>query len=147
VTRLLRGPLSAARLPRGRTAALAAAALAAGILSAPLAQADVVHLRNGRTLEATGVERDGDHLRVRAAGGVLRLPADQVLRVEPSPPTPNRKPDPDLVRLRDLAAQVHGAFATGQATTCSRAPACGSQTLAPPTWRSPCAGTRPTLRC
>jgi hypothetical protein len=50
-------------------------------LVAASAAGDVVHLKNGRTLEGTVVER-GDRIEIRTAHGSLYLSRDEVVRIE-----------------------------------------------------------------
>jgi len=55
----------------------------ASLLALPgLASADVVHLRNGRTLEGKVVSTTPTHIRLRVTGGQLQLPRKQVKRIE-----------------------------------------------------------------
>ncbi len=64
--------------------ALTALALSAGLLAAPAARADVVHLKDGRRLEGS-ITREGDLLIVRHRFGEARVPAADVQRIEDTP--------------------------------------------------------------
>lgn len=59
-----------------------ALALTGPFLAAGITSADVIHLRNGRTLEGQVVGKTKTHIRLRVAGGQLKLPRQQVARVE-----------------------------------------------------------------
>jgi len=59
------------------------AALLAAMLGAATARAETAVLRNGQRLAVTGYERDGARLLLHVSGGVVALPADEVVRIEP----------------------------------------------------------------
>jgi len=74
------GPQSKGR----RTLLRRALSLVAGFfLCAPAAQGDYAVLRNGQRLRITGLERQGDTVRLRIPGGELLLPTAQLVAVEP----------------------------------------------------------------
>jgi hypothetical protein len=52
------------------------------LLLAPPALADVVHLKNGRTIEGKVVKRTDEHVRIKTAQGLIVLPMVTVERVE-----------------------------------------------------------------
>ncbi len=56
------------------------------LLSLAPAAADIIHLRNGTTLEATACRRMGDELRCQRAGGAIGIPMLDVERVEKRAP-------------------------------------------------------------
>ena len=61
--------------------------LAAALLGllAGTAQADVVHLKNGRTIRGANIEVDATHVRITFPGGSIRLERQAVQRVEGIP--------------------------------------------------------------
>jgi soluble lytic murein transglycosylase-like protein len=67
---------------RQRTAATLAL-LAAAAMLAPAARADYAVLRSGVRLHVTGLERDGDRVRLTVAGGSIEIAADDLVSVEP----------------------------------------------------------------
>src|SRR5882762_2871706 len=65
------------------------------VLSVGGARADVVLLRNGRTLSVTDYRKDGDRIRlVMEGGGEIALPTGQVIAIrrEPAPAAPVERP-------------------------------------------------------
>ena len=80
---------------------------------AATANADVVHLRNGRTLRDVVVQKDVKGLRVTLATGSLLLRPDEVLRVVH---TRQPAPAPALAstELRALAARIRAAYSAGR---------------------------------
>lgn len=67
---------------RQRTATTLAL-LAAAAMLAPAARADYAVLRSGVRLHVTGLERDGDRVRLTVAGGSIEIAADDLVSVEP----------------------------------------------------------------
>jgi soluble lytic murein transglycosylase-like protein len=91
-------------------AILLIAALAA--LAAPATRADYAVLRSGLRLHITGYETSGDRVRLTVDGGLIEVPADAILSVEPEDVFPANPPDPpptgpfgNLIRS---AAEKHG---------------------------------------
>ncbi len=64
-----------------RIGRFAAALMAAGVVAAAPAAADVVRLKNGQSLEGDVIE-EGGQVKIRSAGGTIGFPADIVLRIE-----------------------------------------------------------------
>jgi soluble lytic murein transglycosylase-like protein len=90
------------------------AAFAAVATSAPVARADYAVLRSGLRIHVTGYENTGDRVRLTVPGGVVEVPASDLVSVEPedtfqtipAPPAPNASiPYGDLIRA---AATKHG---------------------------------------
>ena len=75
------------------------------LLLAPAARADVVYLKNGRTLSGN-VTREGDGYRLRTGSGGMFIPADQVLRVEQAE-TPLERYRKDAAAVRDADVEGH----------------------------------------
>ena len=59
------------------------AALAAAAVCAPAARADYAVLRSGLRLHVTGVESDGDRVRLTVQGGVVEVGINDLMSVEP----------------------------------------------------------------
>jgi hypothetical protein len=53
------------------------------VLAAPGARAEYAVLQSGQRLHITAYERTGDTLRLTMAGGLLEVPADSVIRIDP----------------------------------------------------------------
>src|SRR6202521_845861 len=64
-----------------KRAALLIAILTAAL--APLARADYAVLRSGLRLHITGYETVGDRVRLTVDGGLVEMPADAIVSVEP----------------------------------------------------------------
>ncbi|HWF38121.1 MAG TPA: hypothetical protein VG322_06350, partial [Candidatus Acidoferrales bacterium] len=62
---------------------IAAVAVIAGAVLAPMARADYAVLRSGERLHITGYETVGDHVRLAMPGGNLELPTDELVSIEP----------------------------------------------------------------
>ena len=94
-----------------KRATILIAALAAVL--APAARADYAVLRSGLRLHITGYETAGDRVRLTVDGGLIEVPADSILSVEPEDVFPARPPAPppptgpfgNLIRA---AAEKHG---------------------------------------
>ncbi|MGE0709751.1 MAG: hypothetical protein AB7N76_21980 [Planctomycetota bacterium] len=91
--------------------------LLALILVPGLAAADVLHLKNGRTLEGKVVSERGEAIGLEVQGGVLRVPRSSVARVERrAPPEEEYRArlkktdldDPAAVEALSLWASAHG---------------------------------------
>ncbi|HMD31793.1 MAG TPA: lytic transglycosylase domain-containing protein [Candidatus Acidoferrales bacterium] len=95
-------------LPRLRYCA-ALAALLAVLAAAPAARAETAVLRNGQRLAVNGYEHEGDRMLLHVAGGVVTVPADDIVRIEPEdafPPNPPPPADPPLeTSIRETAAR------------------------------------------
>lgn len=81
--------------------------------------ADVVHLRNGRTLRDVAVRHDVKGLRVTLSTGSLLLNPDEILRIVHTP-EPIAAPALASTRLRQLAAKVRAAYVAGHPQEASR---------------------------
>src|SRR5271154_6231066 len=69
----------------------AAAAAFCAVALVPPAHAETAVLRNGQRLAVTGYEHEGANLLLHIAGGMVTVPADEVVRIEPEesfPPNP-----------------------------------------------------------
>jgi hypothetical protein len=53
------------------------------VLAAPGARAEYAVLQSGQRLHITAYERTGDTIRLTVAGGLLEVPADSVVRIDP----------------------------------------------------------------
>jgi soluble lytic murein transglycosylase-like protein len=97
-------------MTRRTTATLAL--LAAALIFAPAARADYAVLRSGVRLHVTGIERDGDRLRLNVSGGSIEIAADDLVSVEPEDiflPAPTvAAPDAPFEKLIREAAARNG---------------------------------------
>jgi Tfp pilus assembly protein PilF len=77
--------------------------LAAAILLASPAFADIVHLKNGRTVEGRVVEEGFSYVRIETDKGEVEIDRDEIARIERKPWTPPPKKDPVAKRKEDPA--------------------------------------------
>jgi soluble lytic murein transglycosylase-like protein len=81
-------------------------------LSAATARADYAVLRTGERLHVTSYERDGDSIRLMIAGGIVEMPAENVVSFEPEDIFPPNAPAPtaagSLAEIIHAAATRHG---------------------------------------
>ena len=79
------------------------------LAAASAARAETAVLTNGQRLAVTGYERDGANLVLHVSGGVVTVPAGEVVRIEPEeyfPPNPPPPAAPSLdASIRDTAAR------------------------------------------
>jgi len=97
-----------------RNAAVFLGLAAAAVACAPSARADYAVLRSGQRLHITGYQLLGDRVRLTIQGGVVEIPAAEMVSVEPedsfpAPPAPSEPalgaPFADLIHA---SAQKHG---------------------------------------
>jgi soluble lytic murein transglycosylase-like protein len=97
-------------MTRRTTATLAL--LAAALMFAPAARADYAVLRSGVRLHVTGIERDGDRVRLNISGGSIEIAADDLASVEPEdvflPAPAVAAPDAPFEKLIREAAARNG---------------------------------------
>jgi len=88
---------------------MALGAVLSVLATAPGARAETVVLRNGQRLAVTGYEREGATLLLHVAGGMVSLPAEDVVRIEPEdcfPPNPlPTEPPPLETSIRETAVR------------------------------------------
>jgi soluble lytic murein transglycosylase-like protein len=102
------------RLPRllnRRAAEAVAVALLFAAVFVPGARADYAVLRSGQRLHITTYERVGANMRLTTVGGMLEIPAETVLSIEPEdtfPPVKNKLADVPFADLIVTAAMLHG---------------------------------------
>ena len=95
-------------------ARLACATIAlVGVLVAftPAARADYAVLQSGQRIHITGYERVGDTLRLTMIGGMLEIPADNLLRIDPEDvflPVKVKLLDVPFANLIATSARIHG---------------------------------------
>ncbi len=83
-------------------------------ISAGAARADYAVLRTGERLHVTSYERKGDSVRLMVAGGVLEMPADNIVSFEPedvflpSHPAPTAATGGTFSEIIHAAAARHG---------------------------------------
>jgi len=90
-----------------RMAPLVLLLLLAFAAPAPL-RAETAVLRNGQSLSITGYEQQGDALLLHINGGVVTIPAAEVVRIEPQeifPPNPVPAEPPLETSIRDTAVR------------------------------------------
>jgi hypothetical protein len=80
------------------------------LAAAPLSRAEYVALRNGQRFHVTGYQLLGDKYRLQIAGGVVEVPVEEVVSIEPEDsfaPLPN--PVPETAPFREIvkAAATH----------------------------------------
>jgi hypothetical protein len=86
-------------------------AIAAFAILAPCARADYMVLQSGQRIHVTGYERLGDKLRLTMAGGILEIPADALVRVDPEDtflPVKVKLLDVPFANFIRESAQAHG---------------------------------------
>ena len=97
-------------MTRRTTATLAL--LAAALMIAPAAKADYAVLRSGVRLHVTGIERDGDRVRLNVPGGSIEIAANDLVSVEPEdvflPAPAVAAPDAPFEKLIREAAARNG---------------------------------------
>lgn len=94
---------------RGATVALGA--LGALLALAPSARADYMVLQSGQRIHVTGYQRVGDTLRLTMPGGILEIPSDAVVRVDPEDtflPVKVKLLDVPFANFIDDSARLHG---------------------------------------
>src|SRR5689334_21855174 len=77
------------KIPRAVLPLLFAACFAAGYCTLP-ASAEIIHLKNGRTIVAEGVTESGDKIVYEGTYGQVTIPRNQVDRIERGGPLPPR---------------------------------------------------------
>lgn len=100
------------RIAHGKTWTCAGILLA-GLLAAftPPARADYAVLQSGQRIHITGYERIGDTFRLTMMGGMLEIPADSLLRIDPEDtflPVQIKLLDVPFASLIAAAARAHG---------------------------------------
>ncbi|MBN2369688.1 MAG: hypothetical protein JXO72_04305 [Vicinamibacteria bacterium] len=83
---------------------LSLSALALLALSTLTAQADVIHLKNGRTIAVDRAWKEGFEVRYEKNGGVFGIPASLVERIAATERTPEKQADSVLAARRRLDA-------------------------------------------
>jgi hypothetical protein len=97
--------------PRGKCLAAAIGAMVALATLAPCARADYVVLQSGQRIHVTGYERIGDTMRLTMPGGILEIPADALVRIDPEDtflPVKLKLLDVPYARFIADSANAHG---------------------------------------
>ena len=91
--------------------------LALGLLgaAAPLARADVVHLKNGGTISCDSIDDRGDDLVVHVGKMTIIVPRNEVDRVEKTPPGSGKQPASPAPPAAGTKPPAGGAGGTGAA--------------------------------